>query len=69
MNNYFWQVSTWTLLLVISLLSGCIAHMSLVKFMPLVAIKTACILSLIVFIVQLPTLLALYINKFTGGKS
>lgn len=68
MNN-FWKVSTWTLLLVISLLSGCTAHISLVQFTPWLAVKTACILTIIILIVQLPTLLALYINKFTGGKS
>lgn len=68
MKNSFWVTAAWSLLLLISLLSGVVLRFTLMSFHPIVAAKTACLLALLVLLIQLPHLLMRLFDR-SGGKS
>lgn len=67
-NTNWWQISTWSLLLIISVLSGFTLNVRLVRFTPWLSVRTALMLSLIVLIIQLPSLLSTLIGNIRVGK-
>lgn len=56
LSNY-WKSSTFLLLFLISLFAGFTGKVQLVHYNPYLSIKAAFLISLIVFIVQLPSIL------------
>ena len=63
LSNNFWKSTTFLLLFIFSFFSGFTGKVQLVHYNPYLSIKVAFFISLIIFTVQLPSLLFEYFKE------
>lgn len=67
MKNYnFWMTSTYTLLLVISILSGFLVKFEVLRYNVFLSIKVAVALAIVTTLVQVPALVSEYFQSKKG---
>lgn len=63
LSNYFWRSSTVLLLFIVSLFAGFTGKVQLIHYNPYLSAKFGFIVALIIFIIQLPSLLFEYFKE------